>query len=212
MILMRLIVGPLQVNCYILADEKTKEAVVIDPGDDANDIMKIIRDKGLSIKYIIDTHAHFDHVGANAHLKEISGAEILMHEADDALLREATKQAQIFGMKTAASPPPDRFLKDGDVIKAGEVSLRVLHTPGHSAGGISLLEDGMVFTGDALFAGSIGRTDLGGGDLMTLITSIKTKLLSLPDETRVFPGHGPDSTIGIEKRENPFLSPDSGFA
>lgn len=212
MILMRLIVGPLQVNCYILADEKTKEAVVIDPGDDANDILAIIKDKGLSIKYIIDTHGHFDHIGANARLKEISGAEILVHEADNFLLSAAPKQAQAFGMKAPASPPADRFLKDGDVIKAGEVSLTVLHTPGHSAGGISLLEDNMVFTGDALFAGSIGRTDLPGGDLMTLITSIKTKLLSLPEETLVFPGHGPDSTIGAEKSENPFLTPDSGFA
>jgi glyoxylase-like metal-dependent hydrolase (beta-lactamase superfamily II) len=212
MILMRLIVGPLQVNCYILADEKTKEAVVIDPGDDAEDILKIIREKGLTIKYIVNTHAHFDHVGANAKLKEATGAEILLHEADAALLSSTTGQARMFGMKAPHSPPADRYIRDGDVITAGEVSLTVLYTPGHSSGGISLLEDDMVFTGDALFAGSIGRTDLAGGDLMTLIGSIKTKLLDLPDETRVFPGHGPASTIGEEKKENPFLSQGSGFA
>ncbi len=212
MILMRLIVGPLQVNCYILADEKTKEAVVIDPGDDAEDILKIIREKGLTIKYIVNTHAHFDHVGANAKLKEATGAEILLHEADAELLTSSSGQARMFGMKTASSPPADRYIRDGDVITAGEVSLTVLSTPGHSSGGISLLEDDMVFTGDALFAGSIGRTDLPGGDLMTLVGSIKTKLLDLPDDTRVFPGHGPDSTIGVEKKENPFLNQGSGFA
>ncbi len=212
MILMRLIVGPLQVNCYILADEKTKEAVVIDPGDDAEDILKIIKEKGLTVKYIVNTHAHFDHVGANAKLKEATGAEILLHEADAALLSSSTSQAGMFGMKTAASPPADRYIRDGDVITAGEVSLTVLYTPGHSSGGISLLEDGMVFSGDALFTGSIGRTDLPGGDLMTLIGSIKSKLLDLPDDTRVFPGHGPDSTIGEEKKENPFLNQGSGFA
>ena len=212
MILMRLIVGPLQVNCYILADEKTKEAVVIDPGDDAEDILKIIKEKGLSVKHIVNTHGHFDHVGANAKLKEATGAEILLHEADAELLTSSLGQARMFGMKTAPSPPADRYIRDCDVITAGEVSLTVLYTPGHSSGGISLLEDDMVFTGDALFAGSIGRTDLPGGDLMTLITSIKTKLLDMPDDTRVFPGHGPDSTIGEEKRENPFLNQGSGFA
>lgn len=209
---MRLIVGQLQVNCYILADEETKEAIVIDPGDDADDILSIIRDKGLTVKYIINTHAHFDHVGANAQLKKATGAEILLHEADAALLSSSSGEAGMFGMKAAPSPPADRYIRDGDIITAGEVSLTVLHTPGHSSGGISLIEDGMVFTGDALFAGSIGRTDRPGGDLMTLITSIKTKLLDMPDDTRVFPGHGPDSTIGEEKRENPFLNQDSGFA
>ncbi len=211
MILMRLIVGPLQVNCYILADEKTKEAVVIDPGDDVRDILKIIENKGLTVKSIVNTHAHFDHVGANKELKEATGAELLLHEADAALLTSSTGQAVMFGMKGAVSPPADRYLKHGDVITAGEVALKVLHTPGHSAGGICLQEEGIVFSGDALFAGSIGRTDLPGGDLMTLINSIKEHLLTLPDETRVFPGHGEDSTIGAERKENPFLNKESGF-
>jgi glyoxylase-like metal-dependent hydrolase (beta-lactamase superfamily II) len=211
MMLIRLVVSPLQVNCFILADEKTKEAIVIDPGDDAQDIIKVIHDKGLKVKYIVNTHAHFDHVGANRTVKEATGAEILMHEAESPVLETVSIQAQSFGIGPVSAPRPDRFVKHGDVITAGEVSLKVLHTPGHTPGGISLLEQGMVFTGDALFAGSIGRSDFPGGDLLTLIRSIRTHLLSLPDDTKVFSGHGPASTIGDERRENPFLNKDSGF-
>jgi hydroxyacylglutathione hydrolase len=211
MILIRLIVGPLQVNCFILADEKTKEAVVIDPGDDAPDILKVIKDKGLRVRYIVNTHAHFDHVGANKAVKDATGAELLLHEADAPVLATVGSQSRSFGMSPVSSPPPDRLLKHGDTIVAGEVSLKVLHTPGHTPGGISLLEQGLVFTGDALFAGSIGRTDLPGGDLRTLIRSIKTNLMTLPDDTKVFSGHGPASTIGDERAENPFLNRESGF-
>ncbi len=212
MLLIRLIVGPLQVNCFILADENTKDAVVIDPGDDGQDIMKVIRDKGLKVKYIVNTHAHFDHVGANKVIKEATGAELLLHEADASVLATVSSQSRSFGMNPVMSPPPDRLLKHGDIITAGEVSLKVLHTPGHTPGGISLLEQGMVFTGDSLFAGSIGRTDFPGGDLMTLLRSIKTNLMVLPDDTKVFCGHGPASTIGAERLENPFLNQESGFA
>jgi glyoxylase-like metal-dependent hydrolase (beta-lactamase superfamily II) len=211
MILIRLIVGPLQVNCFILADEKTKDTVVIDPGDDAEDILKIIKDKGFKVKYIVNTHGHFDHVGANKAIKEATGAELLIHEGDAPVLASVARHSQAFGMNPVSSPPADRYVKHGDVITAGEVSLKVLHTPGHSPGGICLLEEGMVFTGDALFAGSIGRTDLPGGDLMTLLGSIKTNLMNLPDDTKVFSGHGPASTIGDERRENPFLNAESGF-
>lgn len=212
MILIRLVVGPLQVNCYILADEKTKEAVVIDPGDDAEDILRVIREKGLTVKYIINTHAHFDHVGANKRLKEETGAQLLLHEAEATVLEGSSRHAAIYNLKTTSSPPADRYVKHGEVIAAGEISLSVLHTPGHSPGGICLVEQGMVFTGDALFAGSIGRTDFPGGNLMTLLNAIRANLMILPDETRVFPGHGPDSTIGDEKRDNPFLNEESGFA
>jgi glyoxylase-like metal-dependent hydrolase (beta-lactamase superfamily II) len=212
MILIRLIVGPLQVNCFILADEKTGDAVVIDPGDDAREILKVIADKGFRVRYVVNTHGHFDHVGANRALKEATGAELLIHEADAPLMTSAAEHSLTFGIRSVSSPPADRYVRHGDVITAGEVALTVLHTPGHSPGGICLQEQGMVFTGDALFAGSIGRTDLPGGSLMTLIHSIKTSLMTLPDETKVFPGHGPVSTIGDERRENPFLNEESGFA
>jgi glyoxylase-like metal-dependent hydrolase (beta-lactamase superfamily II) len=211
MVLIRLIVGPLQVNCFILADEKTKEAVVIDPGDDAQAILKIIKEKDLKVKYIVNTHAHFDHVGANKAIKEATGAELLLHEADAPLLAAAANQSRSFGMDPVSSPAADRYVKQGDVLTAGEVSLKVLHTPGHTPGGISLLEEGLVFTGDALFAGSIGRADFPGGDLLTLIRSIRTQLMTLPDNTKVFSGHGPATTIGEERRENPFLNKQSGF-
>ncbi len=207
----RVVVGPLQVNCYIVEDEQTKEAMVIDPGDDAAEILKVIDSRKLKVRYIINTHAHFDHVGANGQVKDATGAEILIHEQDDALLGATKDQARMFGMTAPSSPKADRYVKHGDVITAGGISLRVLHTPGHSSGGISLAGGGVVFTGDALFAGSIGRTDLFGGDLMTLITSIRENLLSLPDETVVLSGHGPRSTIGEERRENPFLNERSGF-
>jgi glyoxylase-like metal-dependent hydrolase (beta-lactamase superfamily II) len=209
---MRLVVGPLQVNCFILADEKTKETVVIDPGDDAADILKMIKDKDLKVKYIVNTHGHFDHIGANKAVKEATGADILIHEADAPVMAYAAHQSSAFGMKSVSSPPADRFVKHGDVITAGEIALKVVHTPGHSPGGICLLEQGVAFTGDTLFAGSIGRTDLPpGGDLKTLLRAIKDNLLTLPDDTKVFPGHGPASTIGDERDENPFLNDQSGF-
>lgn len=211
MVLIRRIVGPLQVNCYILADEKTKEAVVIDPGEDAGDLLKTIKDKGFTIRYIINTHGHFDHIGANKAIKDATGAELLIHEGDAPLMASAAVQSRAFGIQVVSSPKADRYVKHGDVIRAGEVALTVLYTPGHSSGGISLLEQGMVFTGDSLFAGSIGRTDLPGGDLKTLLSSIKTNLMTLPDDTKVFCGHGPASTIGDERRENPFLNSESGF-
>ena len=207
----RLVVGPLQVNCYILSDPKTSEAVVIDPGDDGSEILKVVKSRGLTVRYIVNTHAHFDHVGANRQVKDATGAEILIHKEDDPLLGQTADQARMFGMTAPSSPRADRYVKHGDVITAGEISLRVLHTPGHSSGGISLAGEGVVFTGDALFAGSIGRTDLPGGDLMTLIASIKDNLMTLPDGTVVLSGHGPDSTIGEERRENPFLNERSGF-
>ncbi len=211
MLLEQLTVGPLQVNCYIVADEKTKDAIIIDPGDDAEDILGVVKDRNLNVKYVILTHAHFDHVGANKALKDATGAAILMHQDDKRLLENAASQGSMFGMRSHASPPADKYVKHGDNITVGDLSFKVLHTPGHSQGGICLQGNGVVFTGDALFAGSIGRTDFPGGDFNTLIRSIKTHLLPLPDDTIVLSGHGPSSTIGAEREGNPFLNGDSGL-
>lgn len=205
MFLKTLIVGDLAVNCYIIADED-KEAAVIDPGDNSGDILKIIKENNLHLRYIINTHTHFDHIGAIAEIKKATGAEFLIHEGEMHILRTLPSQRLIFGVEIDPPPAPDRFLKDNDEIKLGNLLLKILYTPGHSPGGICIHADGMVFTGDTLFAGSIGRTDLPGGDYNTLITAIKEKLLPLGDETVVLPGHGPRSTIKDERKYNPFLA------
>ncbi|MBS0012822.1 MAG: MBL fold metallo-hydrolase [Desulfobacterales bacterium] len=205
MILKSLAVGPIMANCYIIGCESTKSAAVIDPGDEADRILKELAKDGLTLKCIINTHGHFDHVGGNADLKKASGADIVIHPADEAMLADLVRTAAAFGLSAQNSPAPDRTVQEGDTISFGEISLRVLDTPGHSPGGISLHTDNMVFVGDALFAGSIGRTDLPGGDFQTLISSIKTKLFPLGDDTTVYTGHGPATSIGQEKRANPFL-------
>jgi len=191
MIVKRFKVGWLSTNCYVVGCEETKEAAVIDPGleseAEADMILDYIKQNDYHIKYIINTHGHSDHVSGNAAMKEATGALILIHEkADDHV--EA-----------------DRKLRDGDIIHVGNLKLTVLHTPGHTPCGICLLGDNVVFTGDSLFAGSIGRTDFLGGSFQQLMISIKTKLLPLPDSFTVYPGHESFSTIGDEKKYNPFL-------
>lgn len=205
MIIEKLEVGPIMANCFILGCETTKEAAVIDPGDDADRILMALAKSELKVKYLINTHGHFDHVGANKRMKEVTGADILVHPDDEPMLVELSRSAAMFGLSAENSPPADRLLKDGDTIAFGEISLKVIHTPGHSMGGICLYTPGHLFAGDTLFAGSIGRTDLPGGDYDTLIASIKTKLLGLPEETVVYTGHGPETSIANEKRMNPFL-------
>lgn len=205
MILKALEVGPIMANCYIIGCEKTKTAAVIDPGDEADRILMQLAEEKLTLKYIINTHGHFDHVGGNHGLKEASGADVIIHQADAAMLADLGRTAGAFGLSVKDSPPADRTVDEGDTISFGDITLKVLHTPGHSPGGISLHTNGMVFVGDTLFAGSIGRTDLPGGDFQTLIASIKTKLLALGDDVKVYTGHGPATTIGQEKRVNPFL-------
>lgn len=205
MFLKTLIVGDLAVNCYIIADEN-KEAAVIDPGDNSGDILSVIKENNLHLRYIINTHTHFDHIGAIAEIKKATGAEFLIHEGEMHVLRTLPSQRLIFGVEIDPPPAPDRFLKDNDEVKLGNLLLKILYTPGHSPGGICIHADGMVFTGDTLFAGSIGRTDLPGGDYNTLINSIKEKLLPLGDNTIVLPGHGPKSTIKDERKYNPFLA------
>ena len=205
MILKALAVGPIMANCYILGCENTKSAAVIDPGEEADRILMELAKDNLTLKYIINTHGHFDHVGGNTGLKKASNAEIVIHEADAPMLTDLGRAAGAFGLSVQDSPPADKYVDEGDLISFGEISLKVLHTPGHSPGGISLHTDGIVFVGDTLFAGSIGRTDLPGGDFQTLIASIKTKLFPLGDDVKVYTGHGPSTTIGQEKQINPFL-------
>lgn len=187
-------VGMIQTNCFIVGDEQTKDAVVIDPGfnsaSEAKSILKEIEHNRFSVKFIINTHGHPDHTSGNKIMKEATGASILVHEHDAPLLR---------------NPSADKTIREGDIIELGEVKLRVLHTPGHSRGSIALLGTDVVFSGDTLFAGGIGRYDLPGGSLKEIMNSLKNKLLILPDHLKVYPGHGSVTTIGEERRSNPFL-------
>ena len=205
LIIKRLEVGPIMANCYILGCEDTKEAVVIDPGEDADRILMTLAESSLKVKYIINTHGHFDHVGANKRMKDATGAELAIHPDDAPMLNELSHSARMFGLTAENSPEADIMLSDGQKLTFGNHTLEVIHTPGHSLGGICLYTDGILIVGDTLFAGSIGRTDLPGGDYDTLISSIKTRLLNLDDQTVVYPGHGPQTTIGREKSMNPFL-------
>ncbi|PIE70494.1 MAG: MBL fold metallo-hydrolase [Deltaproteobacteria bacterium] len=205
MILKQLAVGPIMANCFILGCPETRKAAVIDPGDEADKILMALADAGLKVTALVNTHGHFDHVAANKRMKEVTGAALMIHRDDAPMLSQLSLTAAAFGLSAENSPPADRQLKDGDTITVGTLSLKVIHTPGHTPGGITLLCEGHAFVGDTLFAGSIGRTDLPGGNFNTLISSIKNRLYDLPDNTVVHTGHGPDTTIGNEKRFNPFV-------
>jgi len=205
LIIKELVVGPLMANCFIFGCEKTKEAVVIDPGGDADRILLSLADAKLQVKYIINTHGHFDHVGGNGKMKKATGADILIHPLDAPMLGSLSSNAAIFGISVENSPPCDRTIQEGETVSFGEITLEVIHTPGHTPGGISLFTNGILFVGDTLFAGSIGRTDFPGGDFNTLISSIQNKLFKMKNDVRVFSGHGPETTIGTEKRYNPFV-------
>jgi len=204
MIIKTLAVGPLEANCYIVADGENKEAFVVDPGDEPDRIADVIEDMGLKVKYIVLTHAHFDHVGAVPDIKKETGAPVAVHEDELPLYDSIKDQAAFWGYEAEPLPPPDALLKEGAELKIGSLSFKVLHTPGHSPGGICLFGNGIIFTGDTLFQGSVGRTDFYGGDMEKLKSSFK-RLLSLPPSTRVFPGHGPSTTIEIELKENLFV-------
>jgi len=201
----KLVVGPFASNCYIVGSQSNKEGMIIDPGDEAKEILKRVEDLELDIKFIVLTHGHIDHTGALKEVREVTGAEVAIH-GDDAKSLKQQSLSLIFGLSYPTPPPPDRLLKDGDSIDVGGMHFEVLHTPGHTLGGICLLGQGVVFSGDALFNYGIGRTDLPGGSYSQLMNSIQTKLLVLPDNTVVYPGHGPDTTIGAERVGNPFLS------
>ncbi len=208
MIIKRLVVGPLENNCFIIEDEKTREALVIDPGDEPDRILDLIVDKNLKLKYIVCTHAHFDHVGAIPELKNATSAKIVIHQ-DELDIYQHTKEqaAALWGYELDPLPDPDIFVSEGAILEIGDIKFEIIHTPGHSPGGICLYGEGIAITGDTLFAGTVGRTDLFGGDIEKLKRSFK-KLMALPDEIRVLPGHGPQSTIGKERAEN-FFSHES---
>ncbi len=192
---------PFYMNCYVLED--AGHAMVIDPGEATRELIDSLQ--GLKVDMVLNTHCHIDHVGGNQALVTLTGAPLVCHKADLSLLKNVEMQGQMFGVPVTPSPFPDRFIEEGDIITLGSMELKVLHTPGHAPGHIVLLGDGFVIGGDVLFAGSIGRTDLPGGDHNQLLASIRDKLLPLPDETKVYCGHGPSTTIGEERRSNPFL-------
>lgn len=202
------VVGQLGVNCFVLGCEETHEGVIIDPGADADVVSRVVQRHNLNIKYILNTHGHFDHVGGNARIKSATGAGLMIHEADRVYLGRAAASAANYGITAENSPNPDQLLEDGMSITFGNQQITVFHTPGHTPGGCCFYSQGenLLISGDTLFAESIGRTDLPGGSHSQLLSSIRGKLLVLPDETTVYPGHGPETTIGHEKRYNPYLN------
>lgn len=205
----QIMIGQMAVFCYLVSCAETKEALIIDPAGHEEKLAERIKAKGLTLKYIVNTHGHADHTGGNAKMKALTGALTVIHQDDNALLclPEAQMMARQLGM--SAIPPADKTVTDGDVLTVGKVRLTVIHTPGHTPGGICLLGEGNLFTGDTLFVGGIGRTDLPYSSHTQFMLSLREKLLTLPDETVVWPGHdygpAPSSTIGLEKKLNPWL-------
>ena len=204
MLIKELVVGPLQVNCYLVGCEETKVGIVIDPGGDTPSITSQIEALGLKTNCIINTHGHIDHIAGNRGVKEVTCAPIAIHRLDAPWLTSPQGGLALL-LGATPGPPAEVLLEEGDEVRFGHIVLKVLHTPGHTPGGISLWGEGVVFTGDTLFHNGVGRTDLPGGDFKTLVQIIKAKLFTLPEETIVYPGHGPPTTIGREKRSNPFV-------
>jgi glyoxylase-like metal-dependent hydrolase (beta-lactamase superfamily II) len=207
MILEPLTVGPFQENCYVIGDEETGTGVVVDPGDEAARIALAVEQTNLAIGQILITHAHIDHVGAVATLVDEYACPVLMHAEAEPTLKQLPTQALMMGLKFGQVPTVDRYVGDEEVLEVGGLKLKSLYTPGHAPGHLAfyLESEALVLSGDALFAGSVGRTDLFGGSMEVLMQSINERLLTLPDETRAYPGHGPETTIGDERRHNPFL-------
>ena len=201
-----LLVGPLDVNCYIIGCDEHKACAIVDPGDSGERILGAAEKRGWKVKMIINTHGHADHTGANAKIKEATGAPVLIHKDEAAMLSHPDMKDMAAYIGVGSSPEADRLLDDGDKIDICPcVTLEVLHTPGHSKGGVCLLFDKKLISGDTLFRMSIGRSDLPGGDMSTLLNSIRTKIFTLPDDIEVLPGHGEPTSVGYEKKNNPFL-------
>jgi len=209
MILKSFVVGSLGVNAFIMGCEEKKEAIVIDPAGSEDMLAQKIQELGLNLRYIVNTHGHPDHTSGNRRMKELTGAPVLMHRADDDFFRRPEAVATFRAWGFEAAPPADGFLEDGGTVQFGNISLRIIHTPGHSPGSVCLLGEGYVVTGDTLFIDGIGRTDLPGGSMDTLLVTLREKILPLPDETVVLPGHDygpkPTDTIGNQKKTNPYL-------
>ena len=205
LVLEHLMVGPLQSNCFIVGDEESGEAVIIDPGGDGDMILNTVSRKPWKVTAILNTHAHFDHIAGNAVVKNGTGAPLMAPRGDSPFMAQAHTSARMYGLDVDSSPEPDRLLDDGDSIDLGDEKIKVISTPGHTPGGATFVTSIGIFPGDSIFAGSIGRTDLPGGDYDTLISSIKARILSLDDDTPVYPGHGPATTVGRERAHNPFL-------
>jgi glyoxylase-like metal-dependent hydrolase (beta-lactamase superfamily II) len=207
MIFETVVVGQLGVNCFILGDAETKVGVIVDPGADPEKVLAVVKAKGLKITHVINTHGHFDHVGGNRAVVAATGAKLLIHREDEPFYGQVGQTANQYGIKAENSPPPTDYLDDGTVITFGRYQIRAIHTPGHTKGGCCLyLPDvGKLISGDTLFADSVGRTDFPGGSQAQLEASIRNKLFILPDETAVYPGHGPATTISHEKKHNPYV-------
>src|SRR5829696_6338457 len=207
MIVEMVTVGPFQENCYVVGDEDSGTDALVDPGDEAAGIALTVERIGLSISQIVITHSHVDHVGAIAPLTDEFLCPVLMHEEAEAMLRTVPQQAMMMGLRFGRIPQVDRHVGDDEVLEVGSLRLHAVYTPGHTPGHLAFYveEEGVVFSGDALFAGSVGRTDLIGGSMELLMQTISERLLTLPDETRVLSGHGPETTIGRERQTNPFL-------
>jgi hydroxyacylglutathione hydrolase len=207
MILEMLTVSPFQENCYIIGDEESGVGAVVDPGDEAARIALAVEQTDLDVASIIITHAHIDHVGAVAALVDEYACPVLMHAEAEPMLAQLPTQAMMMGLKFGKVPAVDHYIGDEEVLEVGDLKLRALYTPGHAPGHLAFYieDEGLVLSGDALFAGSVGRADLPGGSMEVLMRSIEERLLTLPDETRVFPGHGPQTEIGNERTSNPFL-------
>ena len=209
MLIDRVVVGLLQTNSYIVFDKYSSKGVVIDAGGEPRKIMDRIREREIEIEGIYATHCHFDHILAVRELKEALGCKFYVHRADEEVLKRSVEDVELYlGVSSFDPPKPDGYIDDGDEIRIGRNILKVLHTPGHTPGSVSYVFDGGVFTGDTLFAGSIGRTDMFGGDIELLVKSVIEKLFKLPDQYAIYPGHGPTSTIGIEKKFNPYVGVD----